>query len=77
VDEKNHPRMDYGTLIRNKKTLKARNIKAFEGLGFSWLRVHRVWWISKEHQNIEYKPAWRDEYLKWICGYANDDGGIQ
>ena len=29
----------------------------------------------KEHQNIEYKQNWRDEYLKWICGFANADGG--
>ncbi|MCR4293224.1 MAG: ATP-binding protein [Candidatus Kuenenia sp.] len=30
----------------------------------------------KESQNTEFKTAWRDEYLKWICGYANADGGI-
>ena len=24
-----------------------------------------------ESQNIEYKESWRDEYLKWICGFAN------
>ena len=24
-----------------------------------------------ESQNIEYKEFWRDEYLKWICGFAN------
>lgn len=29
----------------------------------------------KEHQHIEWKEAWRDEYLKWICGFANADGG--
>jgi len=28
-----------------------------------------------ENQNIEYKSAWRDEYLKWICGFANALGG--
>jgi len=28
-----------------------------------------------ESQNIEYKSAWRDEYLKWICGFANANGG--
>ena len=28
-----------------------------------------------EKQNIEYKPGWRDEYLKWICGFANAIGG--
>ena len=25
--------------------------------------------------NIEWKQGWRDEYLKWICGFANADGG--
>jgi ATP-dependent DNA helicase RecG len=28
-----------------------------------------------ESQNIEYKSGWRDEYLKWICGFANANGG--
>lgn len=28
-----------------------------------------------EQQNIEYKESWRDEYLKWICGFANASGG--
>lgn len=29
-----------------------------------------------ESQNIEYKTIWRDEYLKWICGFANAQGGV-
>ena len=28
-----------------------------------------------ESQNIEYKESWRDEYLKWVCGFANAGGG--
>lgn len=28
-----------------------------------------------ESQNIEYKQSWKDEYLKWICGFANAKGG--
>lgn len=28
-----------------------------------------------ESQNTEYKESWRDEYLKWICGFANAQGG--
>ena len=28
-----------------------------------------------ETQNIEYKQQWIDEYLKWICGFANAQGG--
>ena len=28
-----------------------------------------------EHQSIEWKESWRDEYLRWICGFANAGGG--
>lgn len=28
-----------------------------------------------EKQNVEWKESWRDEYLKWICGFANAQGG--
>ena len=28
-----------------------------------------------EHQTIEWKENWHDDYLKWICGYANAYGG--
>jgi predicted HTH transcriptional regulator len=28
-----------------------------------------------ESQNIEYKSSWHDDYLKWICGFANAQGG--
>ena len=31
---------------------------------------------TKECQNIEYKSNWHDDYLKWICGYANAQGGV-
>lgn len=29
----------------------------------------------KESQNTEWKQSWRDEYLRWICGFANAEGG--
>jgi ATP-dependent DNA helicase RecG len=29
-----------------------------------------------ETQQIEYKALWKDDYLKWICGFANAQGGI-
>jgi ATP-dependent DNA helicase RecG len=31
--------------------------------------------ILPEQQNIEWKSSWRDEWLEWICGYANAQGG--
>ena len=31
--------------------------------------------MNKENQNIEYKESWHDDYLKWICGFANAQGG--
>lgn len=30
----------------------------------------------RENQHIEWKAAWQDEHLKWICGFANAFGGI-
>ena len=29
-----------------------------------------------EDQNTEYKQKWRDEYLRWISGFANAEGGV-
>lgn len=31
--------------------------------------------LKRETQNVEFKESWRDEYLKWICGFANAQGG--
>jgi predicted HTH transcriptional regulator len=31
---------------------------------------------AREHQHVEWKESWRDEYQKWICGFANADGDI-
>jgi ATP-dependent DNA helicase RecG len=28
-----------------------------------------------ESQNIEYKSSWHEEYLDWVCGFANAQGG--
>ncbi|MEA1908499.1 MAG: ATP-binding protein [Euryarchaeota archaeon] len=27
-----------------------------------------------ENQNVEWGEDWRDEYIKWICGFANAHG---
>lgn len=34
--------------------------------------------LMREHQNVEWKQSWRDsdDYLRWICGFANADGGV-
>ena len=29
-----------------------------------------------ESRNLERKSSWRDEYLKWICSFANAHGGV-
>lgn len=29
-----------------------------------------------ETQQTEYKALWKDEYLKWVCGFANAQGGV-
>ena len=28
-----------------------------------------------ENQDVEFKQSWQDEYLKWICAFANTNGG--
>ena len=28
-----------------------------------------------EQQNTEYKSSWHDDWLKWVCGFANAHGG--
>ena len=30
---------------------------------------------NQESQQIEWKWSWHDEFLKWLCGYANMEGG--
>lgn len=29
-----------------------------------------------ENRNLEWKSSWKDKYLKWICGFANAQGGV-
>ena len=29
-----------------------------------------------ESQNTEWKKSWHDDYLKWVCGFANAFGGV-
>jgi len=29
-----------------------------------------------ENQHIEWKRSWRDEFMKWICAFANGKGGV-
>ncbi len=31
--------------------------------------------MKTEHQRLESKESWRDEHLKWVCAFANSDGG--
>ena len=30
----------------------------------------------KESQHIEWKETWRDDHLRWVCGFANATGGV-
>ena len=30
----------------------------------------------KEHQQLEWKETWKDEFLRVVCGFANAEGGI-
>lgn len=31
--------------------------------------------IIDESQNVEFKETWHDDYMKWICGFSNAQGG--
>ncbi|HEV7348235.1 ATP-binding protein [Telluribacter sp.] len=31
--------------------------------------------MTAESQNVEWKSSWHNDYLKWICGFANAHGG--
>ena len=31
--------------------------------------------MNNESQHTEWKESWRDEYLKWVCAFANTEGG--
>jgi len=31
--------------------------------------------MNRESQHTEWKESWRDDYLRWICGFANAQGG--
>lgn len=31
--------------------------------------------MSQENQNIEHRRIWKDEYMKWVSGFANAYGG--
>lgn len=31
---------------------------------------------EQESQTVEWKWTWQEDYLKWLCGYANTDGGV-
>lgn len=32
--------------------------------------------MNQESQTIEWKETWRDDYLRWVCGFANSNGGV-
>ena len=31
--------------------------------------------MSQESQNREWKQSWKDDHLRWVCGFANAQGG--
>ena len=51
-----------------------KNIIIVHFLGKIQIFIQKVY-MQNESQIIEYKESWRDEYLKWICGFANAQGG--
>lgn len=39
---------------------------------YSVIRIY----VMKETQNTEFKESWRDEYIKYVSGFANAQGGL-
>lgn len=39
-------------------------------------KVAQIKRIMPEQHNIEYKRSWHNDYLKWVCGFANAQGGV-
>ena len=31
--------------------------------------------MNAEHQQLEWKASWQDDHLKWVCAFANSQGG--
>ncbi len=31
--------------------------------------------MRQESQNLEWKESWKDDHLRWVCGFANAQGG--
>ena len=31
--------------------------------------------MNVEHQQLEWKASWQDDHLKWVCAFANSQGG--
>ena len=60
------------SIAQNEKSAFHRSLEKLSLNLHSELLYHSS---MSEKQNIEWKESWRDEYLKWICGFANAVGG--
>lgn len=69
--------MEYQCLFFDKYiSIKDRVVKG-EMIGEIEIYKNRDMNISEEEdQSTEWKWSWNDDFLKWLCGYANMDGGI-
>lgn len=32
--------------------------------------------MTRENQTIEWKESWRDDYLRWVSGFASGQGVV-
>lgn len=72
-----------GSVVKGEDSLSGVIREAKEEVGIDLMPENGqavIWKVGgymkeKEHQSIEWKESWQDEYLKWICGYANAYGG--
>jgi predicted HTH transcriptional regulator len=61
--------LNYGRLFLSNLYLFATTKKKIGELWAEYLKK------MNETQTIEYKSSWHDDYLKWVCGFANATGG--
>jgi ATP-dependent DNA helicase RecG len=40
-----------------------------------YIFMNKIRMNMPEQQNIEYKSSWHDDWLKWVCGFDNFQGG--
>ena len=67
---------DFDVVRRSSKfpSANCQSLTAAAQCGYTGQNTMEI--IMPESQNVEWKESWRDEYLKWVCAFANTQGGV-